>query len=706
MDAHVRPGGSPLSRDIGREAAALQLVRFPPRAHGQCDVYAFSPLSGRCTCRRRSAPADRNQPTDPTLRRWPTPYVSGYPQESWLSPCRPLPRGSSGATRSTTRLPSGGMATVHFGRLLGPVGFSRTVAIKRLHAQFAHGPGVRRDVPRRGAPRGAHPPPERRRDARRRRDGGRALPRHGVRAGRVALHACIRPLRKQRRARAAAHRRRDHRRRAPRPPRRARSARTSAASRSASSTATSRRRTSSSAPTASRASSTSASPRPPGACRRRATGSSRASSRTWRPSSSRRSLTRRRTSTRRRVVLWEALTGKRLFARRRRGRASSRASSTPTVAHAERARAGLPRAFDRVVFARPRTRPGERYATAREMAIALDAVIGVASPTEIGEWVEQTAAEELRGRAALIADIERTASENIEIPPLGSPPADAHAKRPREIPSAWHQTTKREGLPVTPRDASQVSSLSLARGSEPPNRPSRKLVSGVVVVAVASGVAVLLLAGAILVVQARKASSDAQLARVPSGSATAAATRPAASGANAGGDNANANARHEPKQAASVSMLLAESQPTWRTCRGSPAHRPTLRRLRPWTPICRPYGPRLQRVHGAPVHRAALAPAFTMPRPAGPPQRCLRGAQQRLVSAPRPVLARAAPPARLQARADRPRRPARRATANVTRHTRQTPRATFTSNPIACRGSRVRFPGIRRQGVRIVIIRQ
>ncbi|HEX8792119.1 MAG TPA: protein kinase [Polyangiaceae bacterium] len=32
---------------------------------------------------------------------------------------------------------SGGMATVHFGRLLGPGGFSRTVAVKRLHAQFA-----------------------------------------------------------------------------------------------------------------------------------------------------------------------------------------------------------------------------------------------------------------------------------------------------------------------------------------------------------------------------------------------------------------------------------------------------------------------------------------------------------------------------------------------------------------------------------------
>src|SRR3954451_6167731 len=35
---------------------------------------------------------------------------------------------------------SGGMASVHLGRLLGPVGFSKIVAIKRLHAEFATDP--------------------------------------------------------------------------------------------------------------------------------------------------------------------------------------------------------------------------------------------------------------------------------------------------------------------------------------------------------------------------------------------------------------------------------------------------------------------------------------------------------------------------------------------------------------------------------------
>jgi eukaryotic-like serine/threonine-protein kinase len=35
---------------------------------------------------------------------------------------------------------SGGMATVHFARMIGPVGFNRTVAVKRLHPHFADDP--------------------------------------------------------------------------------------------------------------------------------------------------------------------------------------------------------------------------------------------------------------------------------------------------------------------------------------------------------------------------------------------------------------------------------------------------------------------------------------------------------------------------------------------------------------------------------------
>ena len=56
----------------------------------------------------------------------------------------PLPRSSDG--RRVGRylicgeMAAGGMATVHLGRLLGPAGFSKIVAIKRLHPQFATDP--------------------------------------------------------------------------------------------------------------------------------------------------------------------------------------------------------------------------------------------------------------------------------------------------------------------------------------------------------------------------------------------------------------------------------------------------------------------------------------------------------------------------------------------------------------------------------------
>src|SRR5450432_3508543 len=57
-----------------------------------------------------------------------------------MSQARAAPPITVGRYAIHEELASGGMASVHFGRLLGPVGFSRTVAIKRLHPQFAKDP--------------------------------------------------------------------------------------------------------------------------------------------------------------------------------------------------------------------------------------------------------------------------------------------------------------------------------------------------------------------------------------------------------------------------------------------------------------------------------------------------------------------------------------------------------------------------------------
>src|ERR1700723_153773 len=51
----------------------------------------------------------------------------------------PLPR-MLGRYALYEEIAAGGMASVHIGRLLGPVGFARTIAVKRMHPQFAEDP--------------------------------------------------------------------------------------------------------------------------------------------------------------------------------------------------------------------------------------------------------------------------------------------------------------------------------------------------------------------------------------------------------------------------------------------------------------------------------------------------------------------------------------------------------------------------------------
>jgi len=193
------------------------------------------------------------------------------------------------------------------------------------------------------------------------------------------------------------------------------------------------------------------------------------------------------------VVLWEVLTGKRLFYAENEASVLARVLSSD-VPPPSSIVSDLPRTFDRVVLRGLQRDPERRYATAREMAADLDACIGVASPTEIGEWVEFTAADELRERANLIAEVERAASELPELhsqqlvtgpQPIVPDPVSGTGKRVRDASSSWGLTTRKEKLSqVLGPDAevSQVSNISHAH-AEPATtgRPSRRLVSAIVV---------------------------------------------------------------------------------------------------------------------------------------------------------------------------------------------------------------------------------
>ncbi len=318
----------------------------------------------------------------------------------WRSRRRPhqclRTRAWSDATRSTTRLRRGGWRPSTSGGCSG-----RRLLAHRRHQAAApavrEGPRVRLDVPRRGAARGPHPPPQRRptldvvaiegelllvmdyvdgesfaRLIARRADGASGIPPPSS----LAIH--------RRRAAGAA--------------RRARGDRTSAASRSrivhrdvsppehprrhrrVRARARLRRRQGGGAPADD--------------ARGAAEGQAR---RTWRPSNDRRGLARHR-YLRRRRGLWEMLTRRRLhhtdnemqtFADVLSGRSSLRAPSLRRISPE----------LDRVVMQALRTNPTERFFTAREMARALQHAAPMAPAPDVGDWVHAQASGPLTSRA-------------------------------------------------------------------------------------------------------------------------------------------------------------------------------------------------------------------------------------------------------------------------------------------------------------------
>jgi len=93
------------------------------------------------------------------------------------------------------------------------------------------------------------------------------------------------------------------------------------------------------------------------------------------------------------VVLWESLAGERLFRAENEGHMVERmlfgAISPPSSV-----RPDIPPALDSVVMRGLSRERSDRFATAKELALALAAAVVPASTTEVGEWVEAHARKE------------------------------------------------------------------------------------------------------------------------------------------------------------------------------------------------------------------------------------------------------------------------------------------------------------------------
>jgi eukaryotic-like serine/threonine-protein kinase len=109
------------------------------------------------------------------------------------------------------------------------------------------------------------------------------------------------------------------------------------------------------------------------------------------------------------VVLWELLTRQRLFAKSDPG-ATAAAVLAADVPPLRRVRPELSAELEAVVMKALGKEPDDRFATARDMALALEQAAEPASSLKAGAWVESVARDSIARRASLLRETEEHSS--------------------------------------------------------------------------------------------------------------------------------------------------------------------------------------------------------------------------------------------------------------------------------------------------------
>src|SRR5262249_48210497 len=106
------------------------------------------------------------------------------------------------------------------------------------------------------------------------------------------------------------------------------------------------------------------------------------------------------------VVLWEMLTARPLFDPINGGLVRLAEEGKSQLERPSNIVAGIPCELDEIVLRGLAKDPAKRFATARDMAAALEACVTPSSQRAVGEWVARTAAKSLSDRAAVLRTIE------------------------------------------------------------------------------------------------------------------------------------------------------------------------------------------------------------------------------------------------------------------------------------------------------------
>lgn len=146
------------------------------------------------------------------------------------------------------------------------------------------------------------------------------------------------------------------------------------------------------------------------------------------------------------IILYEALTGLRMFAGENEVAAVTRIVANDIRLPSQSDPSLAP--FDHVIRRATALAPQDRYPTARDMARDLEAICAPASATVVGEWVQRLAGDRIDIRARLVAEIERSTTRSraaltgaamaqlAEPPPTSGVMPAARAPQP-SLPSAF-----------------------------------------------------------------------------------------------------------------------------------------------------------------------------------------------------------------------------------------------------------------------------
>jgi serine/threonine-protein kinase len=125
------------------------------------------------------------------------------------------------------------------------------------------------------------------------------------------------------------------------------------------------------------------------------------------------------------AVLWEGLAGQRLFGGDNPGATVANVMDKEIVAPST-LNPGVPAAVDAIVLRGLARHPDLRFPTAREMAFALEQACPLATAREIGEWVQREAGDAVRARAALVTEVESRSSAVHDRVPSALPVRPGH----------------------------------------------------------------------------------------------------------------------------------------------------------------------------------------------------------------------------------------------------------------------------------------